>query len=75
MGCGYSTGSSSRTPVNDPDAGIKLLMGVGFFFIIYLLTVIAQIFVSKPKTKITDYYPPKKNEIRSSKGPYKHVED
>jgi len=79
MGCGYSRGSTdSSRPSKPMELSDLLLPGSLLFiwsFVLYLVFWIVSKVISPPKTKITDYYQPKKNENHSSKGPYKHIED
>lgn len=86
MGCGYSRGSSSSgysssytSQRNDDSIGLLFSM-FGTFLIIFMLipiiiSVCSQLLNSPPKTKITDYYQPKKIDNKTSRGPYKHMED
>jgi len=85
MGCGYSRGSSS--PYSYSDSSLKQDGTPGILFLVFgtlLVLCILIPFISSlcekllytpPKTKITDYYQPRKIDNKTSRGPYKHMED
>jgi len=85
MGCGYSRGSSSSYSYSDSSLeqggtpGTLFIM-FGTFFILciliqFIISLCDRLLYSPSKTKITDYYQPKKIDNKTSRGPYKHMED
>lgn len=79
MGCGYSRGSSSYSSSSSDDTTGLLFLIFGTFIITFIIipfiTSCIRYLDPPPKTKITDYYQPKKIDNKTSRGPYKHVED
>jgi hypothetical protein len=80
MGCGYSRGSSSSySPPSKPwETSDFVTFGFIMLVITFLFNLVNHIMIQlnpPPKTKITDYYSTEKVDKKSSKGPYKHVED